>query len=64
VAFIDGGAVTMSATTALFVVGNSVPKPIPLIDQIQGVLGQDPALLGATGYMDDVFPTRLSGDID
>jgi hypothetical protein len=57
------GAVTMAATTSMAVVGNShVTTPL-LVDQILGVIGQDPALLGATGYVDDVFTTRLAGDI-
>jgi hypothetical protein len=34
----------------------------PLVDQIAALAGLDPAMLGATGYMDDVFTTRLAGD--
>jgi hypothetical protein len=55
-------AVTMSATTSMAVIGNShVTTPL-LVEQILGVLGQDPALIGAMGYVDDVFTVRLAGD--
>jgi hypothetical protein len=57
------GAVSMTATTSMAVVGNShVTTPL-LVDQIIALAGQDPAMLGATGYIDDVFTTRLAGDV-
>lgn len=56
------GAVTMTATSSMAVVGNShVTTPL-LVDQIAALAGRDPAMLGATSYMDDVFTVRLSGD--
>lgn len=58
------GAVSMSATTAMVVTGNShITTPL-LVDQIAALVGQDPAMIGATGYVDDVFTTRLAGDIN
>jgi hypothetical protein len=58
------GAITMGATTTMVVVGNSHITTTPLVDQIAALSGQDPAMLGATGYIDDVFTTRLAGDIN
>jgi hypothetical protein len=58
------GVVNMSVTTSMAVVGNSHITTTPLVDQIAALAGQDPALLGATGYADDVFTTRLAGDIN
>lgn len=37
------------------------PQWPTLADQISGVIGADPLLLGATGYADEVFPLRLQG---
>jgi hypothetical protein len=54
----------MAATTSMAVVGTSYVMTPLLVDQIAALAGQDPALLGATGYMDDVFTTRLAGDIN
>ena len=54
----------MSATTSMAVTGNSHITTPSLYEQIVAVCGQDPALLGATGYVDDVFTTRLVGDIN
>jgi len=56
--------VAMAATTSMSVVGNSHVTTPPLVDQIAALAGQDPALIGATGYIDDVFTTRLAGDIN
>lgn len=61
---IDSGAVSMAATTSMVVVGNSHVTTPPLVDQIAALAGQDPAMIGATGYMDDAFTTRLAGDIN
>jgi hypothetical protein len=55
------GVVTMTASTTMVV---TPLQPPPLVDQIIALSGQDPALLGAMGYMDDVFTTRLVGDIN
>jgi hypothetical protein len=57
-------AVTMAATSSLVVIGTSHITTPPLVDQVLGVLGQDPALIGAMGYVDDMFTTRLAGDIN
>ena len=57
-------AVTMTATTAMVVVGNSHITTPSLLAQVTAVAGQDPALLGATGYGDEVYTTRLMGDIN
>jgi hypothetical protein len=35
-----------------------------LEDQIKAVLGLDPTMLGATGYADEVFTTRLVSDTE
>jgi hypothetical protein len=51
--------VAFSATATLTVV---VGVPPSLEDQILGVLDQDPILLGASGYLDTVFTSRLAGD--
>lgn len=59
-----GGAVSMSATTSMVVVGNSHITTPSLVDQIAALGGRDPAMIGATGYVDDVFTTRLAGDIN
>lgn len=56
------GMISMAVTTTMAVVGNSHITTPPLVDQIAALAGQDPALLGATGYIDDVFPVRLVGD--
>lgn len=57
------GAVAMSATTSMVVTGDSHITTPSLYEQIVAICGQDPALLGATGYVDDVFTTRLVGDV-
>lgn len=36
--------------------------PPSLADHLAAVAGQDPILMGATGYLDDVFTSRLAGD--
>ena len=61
-----GVKVNMAASTSMVVRGTAIPvgpPPAPsLADQIAAVVGQDPVLLGATGYLDDVFTSRLTGD--
>ena len=61
---IVSATVTMSATASLAVVGTSHVTTPPLVNQIIALAGQDPALIGAIGYADDVFTTRLLGDIN
>jgi hypothetical protein len=61
---VNSGAITMGVTTTMVVVGNSHITTPPLVDQIAALAGQDPAMLGATGYADEVFTTRLAGDIN
>ena len=60
-----GARVVMHATTDMQVVATThhiTPVAPTLADQIAAVAGQDPILLGATGYGDDVFTSRLVGD--
>jgi len=59
-----GAAVTMSATTSMVVTGNSHITTPTLLQQITAVVDQDPALIGAQGYVDEVYSTRLVGDIN
>jgi len=41
------------------------PPPMPTLEeQIAAVAGQDPSFLGATGYLDDVFTSRLASDTE
>lgn len=61
---VNSGAITMTATASMAVVGNSHITTPPLVDQIAALAGQDPAMIGATGYIDEVFTTRLAGDIN
>jgi hypothetical protein len=58
------GEVVMAATSGMTIAAQVLPFPPPLIDQIMAVVGQDPALIGATGYLDEVFTSRLMGDPD
>jgi hypothetical protein len=46
----------------MVIAGMVRPTAPPLVDQIAALAGQDPALMGASGYGDDVFTTRLWGD--
>ena len=41
-----------------------VPQPPTLLEAMLGTVGQDPSFLGATGYLDDVFTTRLASDTE
>lgn len=63
-----GVKVNMAASTSMWVIATVVPGPLPvppsLADQIAAVIDQDPILLGATGYLDDVYTSRLVGDTD
>jgi hypothetical protein len=53
----------LEASTTVQISAVTQPKPPPsLADQIASVAGRDPILLGATGYMDTVFTSRLAGD--
>jgi len=54
----------MSATTSMVVTGNSHITTPTLLQQITAVVDQDPALIGAQGYVDEVYTTRLVGDIN
>lgn len=56
------GDVTMTAESSMVIAGMVRPTAPPLVDQIAALAGQDPALMGASGYGDDVFTTRLWGD--
>lgn len=49
--------VQMSASSDL-----ESPHIPTLEEQIKALEGQDPLLVGSTGYMDDVFTNRLWGD--
>jgi hypothetical protein len=57
VALQAGASMSVSATV------DHVSEP-SLEEQITALAGQDPILLGATGYMDPVFTTRLVGDTE
>jgi hypothetical protein len=60
-----GVRVHMSATASMMVtaeVHHISPVFPTLAEQIAAVAGEDPILLGATGYGDDVFTSRLVGD--
>jgi hypothetical protein len=58
----DTASATLAAGTTVQVDAVVQPKPPPsLADQIISVAGQDPILLGATGYMDNIFTSRLAG---
>lgn len=58
------GSVAMSGTASMQTDAGVVHVPPTLEDQIISVAGQDPILMGATGYMDNVFTTRLVGDTE
>ena len=58
------GAVSMTATADLDVVGDSHVTTPTLLQHVTAVAGQDPALIGALGYGDEVYTTRLVGDIN
>lgn len=58
------GAVALSATTSMTVDGTLTYEPPSLFDQITAVAGEDPILLGATGYVDTVFTSRLASDTE
>jgi hypothetical protein len=49
----------MQAETSMTVDGE-VPTLLPLVDQLEAVVGEDPLLLGAKGYLDDVYTERLT----
>lgn len=54
------GSTVLSASTSMTV---SATLPLPsLFDQISALEGQDPLMVGATAYADDVFTLRLWGD--
>jgi hypothetical protein len=58
-------SVTMSARASLVVFPEPGPVTLPsLEDQLLSVLDQDPIFVGATGYLDPVFTTRLVGDTE
>ena len=54
--------VMMSVSAKLTVDADVRRKAPSLFDQIQALEGQDPIMVGATGYMDDIFTTRLVSD--
>jgi hypothetical protein len=56
------GTVTMASHTSMSVAAVVRPKVPTLLDQITALEGQDPLMVGATGYLDDIFTTRLVGD--
>ena len=61
---VSSSLVELSAAAAMMVsavVDHVMPS---LEDQLAALAGQDPILLGATGYMDNVFTTRLVGDTE
>lgn len=57
------GDAALTASAAIQAQATTTPMQMPsLADQIAAVAGQDSLLIGASGYMDDVFTTRLWGD--
>jgi hypothetical protein len=61
-----GVRVNMAASTSMRVSATVTRlgpvTPPSLADQIAAVINEDPILLGATGYLDDVYTSRLVGD--
>jgi hypothetical protein len=39
-------------------------QPPSLVESMLGTVGQDPSFLGATGYLDTVFTSRLMSDTE
>jgi hypothetical protein len=57
------GQVAMSAQAGMRVDAKVTTIYGPsLVDQIAALAGEDPALIGATGYLDDIFTSRLMSD--
>jgi len=54
--------VHMQVSAKMMVEADVRRKAPTLFDQIQALEGQDPIMVGATGYMDDIFTTRLVSD--
>lgn len=52
--------VSMSASSGMAI--EATTSPPSLVDHLVEVAGQDPILMGATGYLDTVFTSRLMGD--
>lgn len=55
-------SVIMVATASMWVRPGNFPAPLE--EQILSVLGEDPILLGASGYLDTIFTTRLVGTVE
>jgi len=58
------GLVSLAAITGM-TVQVTLAGPMPtLAEQIAAVAGEDPIFLGATGYVDTVFTSRLASDTE
>jgi hypothetical protein len=55
---VAGASMMVSATVERI----APAAPPSLADQIAALAGQDPLMVGATGYLDDIFTTRLLSD--
>jgi hypothetical protein len=53
-----------SAFSSSFDVNAANDQPPTLLESMLGTVGQDPSFLGATGYLDGVFTSRLMSDTE